>query len=197
LVILADGRRVAIRGLVGQTPDVVAVDDDHRLTRAKSEIVWSKGVKPIYEVALASGRRVRATAEHRLLAYAGWRTVGELAAGDRLAVANELEQGGGLGWDRIVTLEPAGEEEVFDMTVPGPSCWLADGIVSHNSGAIEQDADVIVFIYRDEVYNQESQDKGTAEIIIGKQRNGPIGTIRLTFLGEYTRFENFAAPGSY
>jgi replicative DNA helicase len=197
LVILADGRRVAIRGLVGQTPDVVAVDDDHRLTRAKSEIVWSKGVKPIYEVALASGRRVRATAEHRLLAYAGWRTVGELAAGDRLAVANELEQGGGLGWDRIVTLEPAGEEEVFDMTVPGPSCWLADGIVSHNSGAIEQDADVIVFIDRDEVYNQESQDKGTAEIIIGKQRNGPIGTIRLTFLGEYTRFENFAAPGSY
>ena len=65
------------------------------------------------------------------------------------------------------------------------------------SGAIEQDADVIMFIYRDEVYNPDTPDKGSAEIIIGKQRNGPIGMIRLTFIGEYTRFENFASPGSY
>jgi len=65
------------------------------------------------------------------------------------------------------------------------------------SGAIEQDADVILFIYRDEVYNAETQDKGVAEIIISKQRNGPIGTVFLTFLGEFTRFENRAAPGSY
>jgi replicative DNA helicase len=60
------------------------------------------------------------------------------------------------------------------------------------SGSIEQDADLVVFIYRDEVYNEDSPDKGTAEIIIGKQRNGPIGKVRLTFLGQYTKFENFA-----
>lgn len=60
------------------------------------------------------------------------------------------------------------------------------------SGGIEQDADVILFIYRDEVYNPESNDKGTAEILIRKQRNGPIGMVRLAFLGQYTRFENLA-----
>jgi replicative DNA helicase len=65
------------------------------------------------------------------------------------------------------------------------------------SGAIEQDADLILFIYRDEVYNPETEDKGIAEIIIGKQRNGPIGKIDLTFLGQYTRFESFAPSSRY
>jgi len=65
------------------------------------------------------------------------------------------------------------------------------------SGAIEQDADIIAFIYRDEVYNESSPDKGTAEIIIAKQRNGPIGKLRLTFLGQYTCFENFIRQPAY
>ncbi len=65
------------------------------------------------------------------------------------------------------------------------------------SGAIEQDADLILFIYRDEVYNPDSEYKGTAEIIIAKQRNGPIGRVRLTFLGQHTRFENFSSGNAH
>jgi replicative DNA helicase len=96
-------------------------------------------------------------------------------------------------WDRVVAVSADGEEDVFDLTVPGPANWLADGIVTHNSGAIEQDADLIVFIYREEVYDPDTPRKGIADIIIGKQRNGPIGEFRLTFLGEFTKFENLVA----
>jgi replicative DNA helicase len=102
-----------------------------------------------------------------------------------------------LFWDRIVSIEPIGEQDVYDLTVPGLENWLADGVVTHNSGAIEQDADLIVFIYRDEVYNENSPDKGSAEIIIAKQRNGPIGKVRLTFMGQYTCFENFIRQPNY
>jgi replicative DNA helicase len=98
-----------------------------------------------------------------------------------------------LFWDRVVALEEMGEEEVFDLTVPDQGSWLADGIVSHNSGAIEQDADLIMFIYREEVYERDTPRKGIADIIIAKQRNGPVGDFRLTFLGEYTKFENLVA----
>jgi len=102
-----------------------------------------------------------------------------------------------LFWDRVVAREPAGEEDVYDLTVPGPSCWLADGIVTHNSGALEQDADLVVLIYRDDVYNKDpnNPDAGTAELILAKQRNGPTGVVKLAFLREQTRFANLAPGG--
>jgi replicative DNA helicase len=97
-------------------------------------------------------------------------------------------------WDRIVSVEPAGEKETFDLTIPQFHNWLADGIVSHNSGAIEQDADMILLIYREEVYNKETPKKGVADIDLAKHRNGETGDIRLTFRGQFSRFENYADP---
>ncbi len=100
-----------------------------------------------------------------------------------------------LFWDRVVEVRTDGLEEVFDLTVPGPASWLADGIVSHNSGAIEQDADQILFIYREEVYSKEKtpqEEKGIAEIIVGKNRSGPIRDLKLAFLSQFTRFEDLA-----
>jgi len=362
---LSDGRRVPIRELVGTTPEVWALDEHQKVVRARSELVWSKGQRPIFRITLASGRSLRSTASHRVRTGSGWQTVGEIGPGDRVAVArrfpaieapkqwseeavallahglfnqrshekhlpgevfqlgdaqlgtllkhlwaadgcihlrNSGQRGGPrvyfstcsrrladdvaalllrLGivarireqrpssgpplysvdvsgaeqqalflarvgafgpraepaarlaaggtshfqfapsravaasyaslpdsdalrpdpesdvyWDRVVSVEATGEEEVFDLTVPGPASWLAEGVVSHNSGAIEQDADVILLIYREEVYEPNTTRKGIADIIIAKQRNGPTGDVQLTFLGQYTKFENFA-PESY
>ncbi len=98
-------------------------------------------------------------------------------------------------WDRVVGVEPRGEEEVFDLTVPGPACWLADGIVSHNSGQIEQDADLVMFIYRDDYYNEDSERPGEADLLIAKHRNGALGDVPLVFQSEYPRFRSITRGG--
>jgi replicative DNA helicase len=91
-------------------------------------------------------------------------------------------------WDRVVAIEPDGVEEVYDLTVEGLHNFVAEDIVVHNS--IEQDADVVMFIYRDEYYNRESERLGEADMIVAKHRNGPIGEVALTFLPKYPKFAN-------
>jgi replicative DNA helicase len=212
LVLLSDGRRVPIRNLVETAPEVLAVSPAGKIVTAKTERIWAVGTRQVFSVRLVSGRAIRATAEHRLLSGRDWTTVAALRVGDRLAIARSLPEPiaaerwsdqrnelrgtatGDLFWDRIVSITPAGEDEVYDLTVPGPASWLADGIVSHNSGALEQDADVILFLYRGSQYKEDlpPDEKNIAEVIIGKQRNGPVGTVKVVFLPQYARFENVA-----
>lgn len=120
-------------------------------------------------------------------------------------------------WDSISSIEPGGRQPVYDLTVPGPHSWLADGIASHNSGDIEQDADVVMFLYRDEYYlekvkitklarekgdtfamRQADHDdalraaQGIAEILIPKNRHGRTGVAKVAWSGERQRFDNLA-----
>lgn len=95
-----------------------------------------------------------------------------------------------LFWDEITSIEPIGDREVFDATVDGVHNFVCEGLVLHNS--LEQDADVVMFLYRDEVYNAESPDRGMAEVIISKHRNGPTGKVSLAFRNHLTRFDNMA-----
>jgi replicative DNA helicase len=96
-------------------------------------------------------------------------------------------------WDTVVAVQPDGVEEVYDLTVEGLHNFVADDIVVHNS--IEQDADLVAFIYRDEYYNEDSDQQGLAEVILAKHRNGPTGSEKLSFLKRYAKFADLAAAG--
>jgi replicative DNA helicase len=129
---------------------------------------------------LGSPSRPRCMRRSRLEAIAevtGSKDLADLATSDVL-------------WDRVVAIEPLGEQPVFDATVLDTHNFIADGIVAHNS--LEQDADIVTFLYRDEHYNAESPDRGTAEVLVAKHRAGPTGVVRLAFLDHYTKFANMA-----
>ena len=92
LVLLADGSRVPIETLVGVKPEVLALSNEGQIVKAKSDKVWAVGLRPVFDVHLASGRRIRATAKHRLRSWDGWKRVADLRAGDRLAAARRLPE---------------------------------------------------------------------------------------------------------
>ncbi|WP_333429318.1 replicative DNA helicase [Microcoleus sp. MON2_D5] len=107
---------------------------------------------------------------------------------DELALLSKSD----IYWDEIASIEVDGEAEVYDLTVPALHNFVANDIIVHNS--IEQDADLVIMLYRDEYYNPDSPDRGIAEVIITKHRNGPTGIIKLLFDAQYTCFRNLASP---
>jgi replicative DNA helicase len=239
---------------------VLTLDEHLRLGPGVMTHVFASGVKETFELRLASGGSVTASANHPFLTVEGWVRLDALGPGARIAssrrgamidprrdtippsvwdyiegkglivmgkrahdlvdrlgadegchrvyergvsrglmrrIADELTDGylADLGvsdvvWDEIVAIVPKGEAPVFDATVTGTHNFVANGVIAHNS--IEQDADVVLFIYRDEYYNPDSDQRGMAEIIVSKHRNGPTGSTRLAFRDQYTQFANLA-----
>jgi replicative DNA helicase len=201
LVTLADsGMRVPIRELLGRSGfQVWALDEvSYKLKPAEVSRAFSTGRKPVYRLETQLGRVVRATGNHPFRKFQDWCRLDALHVGDQVASPRVIPAGAGVAsdvyWDKVVSLTPDGEEEVFDLTVPGPSNFVANDFVLHNS--IEQDADTVLLLHRPDRY-EPGQHEGVVEVIVGKQRNGPTGEITLTYLKEFMRYEDFAVGGPF
>lgn len=186
LVALASGEVRPIAELVGKNPRVVTLDG-WRITTAEAARVWKVGERPVYLLTTRTGRTVRATANHPFRQIDGWAALANLKPGDRIAIPRSYPSTD-VFWDEVKNIEPAGTAEVYDMEVPGTHNFVANGIVVHNSGAIEQDADLVAFLYRDDYYNPETEKPNIAEVLIAKQRNGPTGKVELLFMKEFGKF---------
>ncbi len=178
------GARLSIEGgesrrrFVELMADGQGTDDElergavHSLVAIRSDALALAGGLP--------GDRLAAPSRHRLAQVAA--ALDDAVLGRR-ARADVL-------WDPVVAIDARGEQPVYDATVAETHNFVANGIVVENS--LEQDADVVVFLYRDELYHPESPDRGTAEVLVAKHRSGPTGMDRLAFLDHYTRFANMA-----
>jgi replicative DNA helicase len=241
-----------IRELVGREGfRVLAVDTESWQLEPRSVTrAFATGSKPVLRLTTRLGHTIRATANHKFLAFDGWRRLDDLAPGMRISVpcvlpgprkivVPEMAAAGvttrslhhelrmsysgsslyrsGLGreraalvagvvqserlaalassdvyWDEVVSIEPDGEEMVYDLTVEGLHNFVAEDMIVHNS--IEQDADLVLFVYRDEYYNPEETDSaGVAELILAKHRNGATGIEKLAFQKRYAKFADLAA----
>ena len=158
--------------------------------------VWRKYVVPAMKEAGISARKLQSSLGMSYCGNTLYRSnlgreralnVAKIVRSDELlALAN-----GEVYWDQVRSIKYSGEEPVFDLTVHKFCNFVANNIVVHNS--IEQDADLIMMIYRDEYYNADSPDRGIAEILITKHRNGPTGIVKMLFEPEFTQFLNLQA----
>jgi replicative DNA helicase len=208
--------------------NVWAMDERMRLVQRPITDAWAVGEKPVFDVRTQSGRRIRCTAGHRFRTLTGWSELREIALGEPIvaprvrhgsverAVFAEAVASSGrpqrladeailaalefndISWDPIVSVEPAGIELVYDLTVGELHNFVVDDLLTHNSGAIEQEADIVTFLYRDAYYNKEmSPEPDATEFIFAKHRNGKVGTVKLRFKPEHTLFQPYGDDSHY
>lgn len=164
--------------------------------------IWRMHVVPAMQVAGVTSRQMQAALGN---AYCGTGLYKQNLSRERAGRLAQIVQAQELGrlahsdiyWDEIAAIEPDGEAEVYDLTVEGLHNFVADNIVVHNS--IEQDADIVMFIYREELYDPNTDKKGIAELHIAKHRNGPIGVVPMRFDPGTTRFDDltYRTPEGY
>ncbi|MEW6242389.1 MAG: replicative DNA helicase [Chloroflexota bacterium] len=215
LVTLENGQNVPIRDLEGKSDfNIWALNPSSlKLETMPVSRAFCTGTKPVFKMKTRLGREIRATGNHQFLTVTGWKRLDELAVNEPLAIpkadskvsrlsVQRLETldsgnirgdtlaGSDIDWNPILSIEPDGEEPVYDLTVPGHHNFVANNIIVHNS--LEQDADIVMFIYRPDQYEKDTVKQNVAEIIIAKHRNGPVGSVELIFRNALAKFENAA-----
>ena len=205
-----------------QDVELCSFDEDSKTLRnSVSSSIFMTGIKQTFTLTTKAGLAIRATGNHRFFSELGWRRLDELEVGEKVFTSSRASKFGAnlrnhdlvsrncyvdedsrdlvllrddedvMVLDEILEIAYFGYEPVFDISVPMTNSFFANGFAIHNS--LEQDADVVMFIYRDEIYAPETPEKGTAEIIVAKHRSGPTGTVYLAFLNNYTLFANMAS----
>lgn len=204
----------------GEDFRVSALDEtDQTLVSAQVSRAFCTGTKPVFQMTTESGRVIRATANHKFLTESGWKRLDELCVGEQIAAkaaetqptsrfdpgfqarsnlesqglplaqtATVLPDQASVFWDPVASIEADGLEEVYDLTVPVYHNFAANGLIVHNS--IEQDADVVMFVYREDYYNEETDRQNIADLMIAKHRHGTTGTVSLYFRKELTQFRD-------
>lgn len=212
LIALADTNTVVpIRELVSKKDITVFALNEATMKIEKAKVInaFCTGIKPVFCLKTRLGRTIKATANHKFFTIEGWKRLDELSVKDFIALPRYLPSSeistiklgeivqcdvikslanSDIYWDEITSIEPLGETEVYDLTVENYHNFIANNIIVHNS--IEQDADLVMMLYRDEYYHPDSVDQGVAEVIIAKHRNGPTGQVKLLFRPELTQFLN-------
>jgi replicative DNA helicase len=157
--------------------------------------VWRMHVVPAMQKLEMTTREMQAAIETQ---YCGTGLYKQNVSRERAARVANIVQSNELAnlaqsdiyWDSILSIESDGEEAVYDLTVPGHHNFVANNMIVHNS--LEQDADIVMFIYRPDQYEKDTEKQNVAEIIIAKHRNGPVGSVELIFRGALAKFENAA-----
>ncbi len=187
LVYLPDeGKFTPISQLIGQCGfRVTSLNPETRkLEPAIVSNAFCTGVKNIFALKTQFDRSIKATANHKFLTINGWKRLDALAEGEQIAIPAQND----LDWDRVISVVPDGQAAVYDLTVPGNQNFVADNIIVHNS--IEQDADVVLFIYREDYYIEDTDRQNIADVLVAKHRHGSTGTISLFFRKELTQFRD-------
>jgi replicative DNA helicase len=157
--------------------------------------IWRMHVVPAMQQIGMTTRQMQAAIETQ---YCGTGLYKQNVSRERaLRVANVVQSpelqtlaASDIYWDSIISIEPDNEEQVYDLTVPGHQNFVANNVIVHNS--LEQDADIVMFIYRPDQYEKDTVKQNVAEIIVAKHRNGPVGSVELVFRSALAKFENAA-----
>ena len=148
-----------------------------------------KGIKPTFELTFNNNSKIFLTANHKILSQFGWINISQLQKNIKLYCL-QSKQGKNLHYTfkTVRNIRYNGLNNVFDKQVPNYHNYIKDGFILHNS--IEQDADIVIMLYRDDYYSEKNNTSNITEFIVAKHRNGPLGTARLLFNPQYTSFES-------